>query len=141
MTLAEIRAACVGSFPLSKTRAPIMAGLEHFVSKLKKERVVGDLWVDGSFTTQKIDPEDVDVVLQAPARVREHATQPQIDLIEKIEKHGFKPDHYCHTFIFYKWEQDDPLYWFGEWTRAYWIRQFGFSRGSDFKGLAVVEVR
>lgn len=62
-TLADLRSGCVTAFPLSKSRAQIMDGLEKFVDMLRSEGIVGDLWIDGSFMTQKLDPEDVDIVL------------------------------------------------------------------------------
>jgi hypothetical protein len=40
-----------------------MDGLDTIVGKLIAARIVGDFWVNGSFLTQKIDPEDTDVVL------------------------------------------------------------------------------
>jgi hypothetical protein len=66
MSLSEVRLLCVNGrpeFTLSTTRADLMAGLETVVSRLVAARIVGDLWIDGSFVTHKINPKDTDVVL------------------------------------------------------------------------------
>ncbi|HZL35690.1 MAG TPA: hypothetical protein VFC78_10300 [Tepidisphaeraceae bacterium] len=53
-TLPELRLKCVDAFPLSKTRKIVMAGLEAVVEALKKEKIIGRIWVDGSFMTQMV---------------------------------------------------------------------------------------
>ena len=63
MTVAQLRSLCVTAFPLSTTRADVMEGLQSVVGRLERERVYGELWIDGSFLTNKINPNDVDVVL------------------------------------------------------------------------------
>lgn len=141
MTLAQLRARCVTAFALSRTRERIMDGLEKFVSMLRAEGVVGDLWVDGSFITQKIDPEDVDVVLEVQSSFYEKATEAQQAVVDLVAVADFKPDYFCDAYVLWQYDKGDELYAYGEWERAYWIRQFGFSRGIDKKGMALVQMR
>jgi hypothetical protein len=63
MSLPELRRLCVDPFPSSVTRDAIMGGLEVVAARLIQSRVVGDLWIDGSFLTEKINPKDSDVAL------------------------------------------------------------------------------
>lgn len=63
MTLDGLQALCVTSFPLSGTTPRIMAGLKMIIDRLSQYGIRGDLWVNGSFLTRKIDPSDSDVVL------------------------------------------------------------------------------
>ena len=56
MTLAHLRQVCVDRFPLSATRPVIMGGLEKVINKLLEDAVKGEVWVDGSFVTEKMDP-------------------------------------------------------------------------------------
>ena len=141
MTLADLRARCVPAFPLSKTRTKIMDGLAKFVDLLRAEDVVGDLWIDGSFVTQKLDPEDVDVVLSVQSRFYENGTEAQQALVDLVAEAPFKPDYFCDAYVLWQYDQDDELYALGESQRAYWIRQFGFSRGADKKGMALIQLR
>ena len=34
-----------------------------------------------------------------------------------------------------------PLHDESLWDRAYWIKQFGFSRGNDYKGIVTLNIR
>lgn len=141
MTLAELRTRCVAAFPFSKTRSHVMDGLERFVDMLRAEGIVGDLWVDGSFVTQKLDPEDVDGVLVVQSSFYEHGTEAQQALIDLVAFADFKSDYFFDAFVLWQYAPDDELHAHGEWERAYWIRQFGFSRGVDKKGMALVQLR
>jgi hypothetical protein len=37
-------------------------------------------------------------------------------------------------------EVGHPDYWVGQYMQAYWMRQWGFSRGQEFKGIAVLHL-
>ena len=141
MTLADLRVKCVVAFSLSKSRSKIMDGLDKFVDMLRGESVVGDLWIDGSFMTQKLDPEDVDVVLSVQSSFHENGTEAQQALVDLVAAADFKPDYFCDAYVLWQYGQDDDLYAHGESQRAYWIRQFGFSRGVDKKGMALIQLR
>src|SRR5262245_28434346 len=62
-TWAEIEAMCVTGIPLSTSRPTLLAGLRALVDRLMAVGVTGELWIDGSFVTQKLEPADVDIVL------------------------------------------------------------------------------
>ena len=65
LTLRRIRELCVDRFPGSTARAGLMEILEGIVARLKAARVRGELWIGGSFVTEKPEPGDIDVVLRA----------------------------------------------------------------------------
>src|SRR5688500_8482129 len=65
MTLADLRALCVSSRGPSLTRARIVEGLDDLVGRLVRAAVLGEVWIDGSFVTEKVDPEDVDILIHA----------------------------------------------------------------------------
>ena len=84
LTLGEVERACVEAFPLSRSRRTIMDGLHDFHRLLVTSGVVGNLWLDGSFTTEKIDPKDVDLVLMCKAELYDEgspAVRTAIDLV------------------------------------------------------------
>jgi hypothetical protein len=64
MSMADLRQLCVSEFPLSTTRDRIMSGFEEVVRKLDSVGIVGEVWVNGSFLTKKIDPNDIDASLR-----------------------------------------------------------------------------
>jgi hypothetical protein len=61
--LAGLRRLAVIRFPDSFTRPSIMTHLEQIVGRINSAAIAGEIWVDGSFLTEKLNPEDVDVLL------------------------------------------------------------------------------
>jgi hypothetical protein len=116
-----------------------MDGLEAVVAKLTAERIEGEVWIDGSFLTEKIDPDDSDIVVAVTGVFLSAATPAQKTLMNWIES-NLKGSHRCDSYLHVEYPAGHDLAGYSEWMRAYWIRQFGFSRGDDFKGMALVRV-
>ena len=138
-TEASLRQLCVTNFPLSNTRPPIMIGLERLIDELRTAGIVGEVWVDGSFMTGKVDPADADIVLCAHHTVYDNGTVQQKILLDSVGR-NLRSILRCDSYTFYEYPQGHNLHPVGEWMRAYWTRQYGFSRGDAFKGIAVIEV-
>jgi hypothetical protein len=109
MSVAEIRGMCVGAFPLSNTRDEIMRGLETLVGALAGVQVPTEVWVDGSFLTQKVNPEDVDVVLCMQGEAYDNGTQEQRNMVDVVRKVDLKPPLHCHSFVFFEYPESHPL--------------------------------
>jgi hypothetical protein len=140
MAVAEVQANCVAAFPLSATRKPIMEGLENVLKRLNQAKLVGNLWVDGSFLTQKIDPEDVDLLLCLKGETFEPPTDLQRETEEWYSSRDRKETHHCDTYTMFEYDKGHRCYGDGEADRAYWIKQYGRSRGSDLKGIIVIRL-
>lgn len=65
MTLDMLRRLCVTARDPSLTRPSIMEGLTTLILRLNEAGVRGEVWIDGSFVTFKVDPEDVDILVHA----------------------------------------------------------------------------
>jgi hypothetical protein len=115
-----------------------MAGLEGVVETLNNARIKASLWVDGSFLTQKIDPEDADVLLCVPCASWQAMTPEQQAAIDWFQNRDRWATHRCDTYRTVEFPVGHPSYPRWEWLRAYWIRQYGFSRTDEVKGIAVV---
>jgi len=140
MTLLSLHEICVARFPSSVTRSSIMAGLENIVDQLKYCRIKMSLWIDGSFMTEKLDPEDSDVVACISGKDFDAATQQQRLTIQRLVEADNKLPYVCDFYAFVEYEKGHRLAAQSEWMRAYWLRQFGFSRHDEPKGLAVVNL-
>jgi len=114
-----------------------MEGLERVIRNLRMNGVAGELWVDGSFVTEKINPEDVDFVLRVSAQFYENGAQTQRNAIDWLTS-NLKDTHFCDSYFFMEWPEGHPHYWIGQYMYNYWMRQFGFSRGNEMKGIPVV---
>jgi hypothetical protein len=137
-TLDEIESRCVLAFPSSITRQRIMDGLRQVVGALNQSGYHLEIWVNGSFLTEKLNPKDSDVAVRfdgvefdtsPPALQQQFATFIRTD---------FQDSHQCHLFAFPEYPAGHALYDYGQWRRGYWLNKFGFSRAEEPKGLAVV---
>ncbi len=136
LTLADLRVLCVDGFPLSTRRDPVMRVLESMCLAMSTALVPAAVWVDGSFLTEKIEPDDVDVVVVMQAGNR---TSEQQAVIDRIENQEFVFPVTCDSYVNVEYPQGHKKYWFSQYMRAYWIKQFGFARNDKvMKGIAVV---
>jgi hypothetical protein len=140
MSLDQVKDMCVTNFSLSITRARIMIGLEKLIKDLRSGSIVVEIWIDGSFMTEKVDPEDVDIVLPVYHDIYDSGTEHQRQILESI--HGnLKVDLHCDSYLFFEYPEGHPLHEKGQRSREYWLRQFGTSRTGVPKGMAVVKVQ
>jgi hypothetical protein len=137
--MSGLRKLCVDPFPDSKTRPAIMDGLDELVSVLRAHRIRGELWIDGSFLTCKVDPNDSDVVLRLDWTFIEAASSGQLAALRWINS-DLVETHRCDIYQFVEYPEDHPSFWVGEYLHAYWMRQWGFDRHDNLKGIAVVEL-
>ena len=116
-----------------------MTGIETVVGRLNIQNIQADLWVDGSFVTEKIDPVDTDIVLRVDVDFWDSANQEQRDAIEWFNT-DLKTDYHCDAYFYIEYPERHPQYWFGHYSYTYWLKQYGFSRADDMKGIVVVNL-
>lgn len=136
--LAGLRQFFVAKFPDSISRSNIMKGLESLVSTLNSAGLPMRIWIDGSFTTEKLNPKDVDLVVCVKEDDLANATKGQKQAIWWVAQADLVPSHRCDAYVLFEYREGHPLKEEGEWQRAYWLRQFGYSRQDKLKGLAVL---
>jgi hypothetical protein len=92
--------------------------------------------VDGSFLTEKLNPEDADIILAISGAELRGLNAHQRQFFDWYRtsrlRHPYRCDNYGIVI-----EDGVPEC---EWLHAYWLRQFGFSRADEMKGLAVIKV-
>lgn len=119
---------CVSKFPLSESRLDIMCGLADLIDILDESRIEGNLWLDGSFLTEKIDPDDVDIVLALKSDFVYGCTANQAAVLQWFVDEDLKPEFRCHSFLFIEFPQGHEFYVHGETERGKWLDWFGHSR-------------
>ena len=137
-SLEGIRKSCVDKFPLSSTRSAIMDGLEYMIGKLQEAGVSGKLWVDGSFTTEKINPEDVDTVIEIFIENEIELTEQQYTTLSWMQT--LRDNHFCDAYVFVRYPEDDDLHDEGEEGRDYWEDLFGTTRAGEPKGIMTINI-
>lgn len=131
-----IRRCCVERFPQSITRSRIMENLVDLIELIQKERMRGQLWIDGSFLTEKLNPDDVDMVLVVLGSDFDKMDHDQKKFLNWFNNTPLYQRYRCDNYLFVRQENLAT----GEYLYAYWLKQFGFSRGGEMKGLALVKI-
>lgn len=69
LSLPQLLALAVTPFPNDAKRAELFNKLTTWANALQAAGLTGQLWLDGSFLTEKPDPGDIDCVLWSPSWV------------------------------------------------------------------------
>jgi hypothetical protein len=113
-----------------------MSNLETKIDEINRQGIPGQIWIDGSFLTEKLNPDDADIALFV-SNSNFHALSPSqrrfFDDFRGASLYDqFKIDNYGIIL--------DPSAPNSHWWHAYWLRQFGFSRSDELKGILLVSV-
>jgi len=130
--LSEIGTFFLNDFPNSKTRKPLINGLVKFIEKLVDVGVPIELWIDGSFTTSKTNPNDIDLVVFSPSSILNslpHNKQKQFQVL--VDRETVKFNFGCDVLFCPSESQK---------MRSYWRGWYGFDRNENPKGIARVVV-
>ena len=139
-SLPGLEVMCVDAFnPKSTTRENIMEGLKQVLNQLASVSLQCDVWVDGGFLTEKINPKDSDIVIRASGPYVESASQSIKDVVKWLGT-DLKPKFLCHCFFLPVYSVGHQLYDTARKLDAYWKGQFGFSRANNPKGIAVIKL-
>lgn len=141
MELERLSELCVldDRFKLSATRKRILKSWREIGTVLSAGGITGDIWIDGSYLTEKIDPEDIDMLLRVPSSLYDS------DPIKRgIIDWATSPDrwdsHSCDSYLWVEYTEGHPLHAESDSFLKYWERWFGHSRLGEPKGIAVLSV-
>jgi hypothetical protein len=125
-TLPLLKTIFVDEFQESKTRKIIFEGLEAFLTNLSNFIDASfDLWVDGSFVTNKLNPNDIDVVLIIDAFILAQKGK-EIEILFK--SNTAKLEYLVDAYTIAKYDELDSKYPLFQIEKAYWANWFGYSR-------------
>ena len=143
MTLGEVSSLCVDRFPLSTTRPMLFGKLRQVLRKLVENSIVGEVWIDGGFVTEQIDPKDVDFVLRVESAFYENCTGEQRALMDWMNR-DLMTEYLCDTYLLVEWPEGHDLYAKGQNDRWSYLDLFGAGksprRRKQPKGIAVVSL-
>ncbi|SJZ36034.1 hypothetical protein SAMN02745119_00235 [Trichlorobacter thiogenes] len=122
----------LSSFSTSTTRQPLINGLKSFIAFLRKLGIPCEMWIDGSFTTNKVDPNDIDlVVFASESDVNQLDSDKQLLLANLIDRASSKRRFGCD--VLFAVAEDFEM-------RSYWRGWYGFDRQERPKGVAKIMV-
>lgn len=119
-----------------------MAGLDAIHVRLLGLEISGEMWVDGSFTTKKQEPDDVDIVVYAPSEFFDNGTAEQQAFLNWLsdDKDKVKTLFSCHSAAIASYSTARPnMFALYEATRRDYLDKFGHSVTTrEEKGICVV---
>ncbi len=141
MTLAQARSLCTNVSLASTTRNPIMAGVEKLIADVQAVGLQGEVWLNGSFVTQKIDPQDADLVFVFDEAVIRAATPDQGQMLQNLTtRNHFKATHRCDAYVTFVCPPGHQHYLVSLALLAYWNSQWATDRNNAPKGYAIIGV-
>ena len=143
MSDAEVKGHFVDGFTQSVTRPKIHAGYSQHASELAAIGVGVEKYLDGSFTTTKTDPGDVDMVVFADADLVD-ALPPAVQqqLRSLVSGKATQQTHLCDCYFCPTVkDQHHPAYEKLRTQRKYWLGEFCFDRADVPKGIVSVKVQ
>jgi hypothetical protein len=123
LTLPELHTLAVAPFPQGTRRHLLFDKLATWVTAVNSLNVRGMLWLDGSFLTQKPDPDDIDCVLWNPHWAQPGApTQAHQQMLQRLFHQPTAKAIYGLDF-YLELPQPDEIFH----REAYWRGVLGFA--------------
>lgn len=131
--VSELEALTVSNFPNSSRRVELFNALLSFLQSLSGLGILGNLWVDGSFLTEKEEPADIDALFEFHGPSAETLSDEQRRFAESLLDPRFAKARFGIDLYLCPQDQAAQL--------SYWRGWFGFCRDSrTAKGIAIIGV-
>jgi hypothetical protein len=127
-TLEGLQTLCVTNFQNNNKRKLLFENFLKFLEHLKLIDSKFEIWVDGSFTTEKIEPEDIDILIVYDEQHLKTLPQQQVSLIQSLFNRNLSKIRFNLDVLICEKNNMDQ--------RSYWRGWFGFTRNEVLKGIA-----
>lgn len=131
ITIDDIKKICVSNFSKNHKRIELFDNFLKFLEILKEVNSKFEIWVDGSFTTEKEEPEDIDILIIYDKIHLETLTPYEINMINSLFNRSLSKIRFNLDVLLCEKNDLDQ--------RSYWRGWFGFSRNEQLKGIAKFE--
>ncbi|MFL5385504.1 MAG: DUF6932 family protein [Longimicrobiaceae bacterium] len=131
----ELAALFVDSFSSPDRRRRLLARFHALIDHVREWNIPCDVWIDGSFATEKPDPQDVDALFvfdgEAVNRASSELHAAMSAVFGREGHRDTKLRYGCDAYMVIN--QDEQ-------TRSYWRGWFAFTRSDEPKGVPVLRV-
>lgn len=124
---------------VSTTRRGIWEGFQKVVVRLNEAKVTGEIWIDGSFVTEKIDPSDIDYLLCVQADLYDGDAGKRA-VINWASSPEIYESHSCDAYRLVEYNRKHPLFRVSDAERGSWQDTFGKSLRGVQKGMALLKL-
>lgn len=132
-TPADLEDRFVKPFPTSSTRSDLLGRFLALCSIFKRWGTQITLWMNGSFVTEKEQPDDIDVAFLLDSTLESSLNRTQKEELQDLTRRSIetKLRYGCHFFVIDPDEMKDRVYWRG---------LFGFDRDDVPKGVVRLKI-
>lgn len=138
MRMDDLHKLAVLNFPTSATRSVLFQELSRLHSDLEAANVVCELWIDGSFLTEKIDPNDIDLTFSCFASDFDNLDQVLRNDIMTILNGGKQYSKQLDTYICFRFLRTDPRSMAD--NTNYWSEKWGIGWDDYLTGFVVIKL-
>ena len=117
-----------------------MDAIRRVVARCEDAAVLGTIWVNGSFLTEKMNPRDVDLCLRIRHEVYDYGTREQVSCIDWLTSKSLYASARIDGYLLVEYPFNHQHFAIGVANLNYWKGQFGSSRKGVAKGIAVLEL-
>lgn len=143
ISIKELKKHCVFDFGGSSTRNEIFNGYIKYCREIIVLEVAIKQWLGGSFTTNKINPNDIDFVTHIDGNKADELDEDgQQMFINLHDRKKIKSKYLCDVFdpiLVYPEEQPD-LFKFTVDQVNFWLKYLGQDRNKNFKGIIDIDL-
>jgi hypothetical protein len=125
-SIQQLESHFVHEYPNSKTRKNNYEKYLKYIYDLKEllgERRIKQ-WINGSFVTQALNPNDIDLVTFVNFEKRMRYG----DELKRFEASGANEIYGVDAYLLTVFPEDHPKYFLFQSDKAYWMNQFGMTR-------------
>lgn len=142
MNIAELQKLVVEQFSYSTSRVELWKNFSELLDTLARLKLPCDIWVDGSFLTKKINPKDVDFLVELPIEILSALNEDQKNLIDNLSRRAFYTGKKLDSYVKIKIPNQGHHYHAKALLgHNQWLKDFGQSYiKKEPKGIAVIEV-
>lgn len=125
-----------------KIRRNLFDKYNEYCNNLISLAVASIQWVNGSFTTIKPNPNDIDLVIHFDGMKIHEEKDLQLRIEKLIDKREIKRRYKCHPQFVLVYPQTIPdLYSYYIKRYEYWLKWFSKDRDGNSKGLIEFDIR
>lgn len=125
--LSQLESTFLTPFEEKARRELLLKRFQVLLDKFNETGLKAEIWIDGSFATQKPDPNDIDIIFFVDGlEANKLSPDLQAILVELNNRSLSQIRYNCDVFIFPNNNPDN---------RSYWRGWFGFSRDEQPKGI------
>ena len=141
-TFDEFKQNFVIDFVTSSTRHPIYNGYISYCKQIVSFDIIAINWIVGSFTTSKINPQDIDIVVHFYSN-NHCSTIDQLEFeigFQYADQNDTKKGYHCHAFYVPIYPKDDPRYVLTVTFANKWKKLFSSDRDENARGLIELDL-